>query len=129
MGDKVIEAAMGQAPPTEGGGRWDITELAKAQAEVFRPELEWGHLQMQDMLQAMVFSIKARRSCLPLHGDGLIALRSAVREDLEARARMGEQKYGTRLKSHNGRDAELDLLQELYDAWVYSVQLETEGGA
>jgi predicted ArsR family transcriptional regulator len=48
-------------------------------------------------------------------------------EDIEARIRMGEKKYGTRLKSHNGRDALLDLLQEALDAINYAKQLEVEG--
>jgi hypothetical protein len=48
-------------------------------------------------------------------------------EDIEARIRLGERKYGVRLKPHNGRDAMLDLHQELCDALVYSKQLEIEG--
>jgi|SRR5208337_1125085 len=48
-------------------------------------------------------------------------------EDIEARIRLGEKKYGTRLKSHNGRDAMLDLHQELCDALNYAKQLEIEG--
>jgi hypothetical protein len=32
--------------------------------------------------------------------------------DIEARILLGERKYGTRLKSHNGRDAWLDAYQE-----------------
>lgn len=50
-----------------------------------------------------------------------------IAEDIEARIRMGEKKYGTRLKSHNGRDAMLDLLQEALDAINYAKQLQIEG--
>ena len=50
-----------------------------------------------------------------------------VAEDIEARIRLGERKYGTRLKSHNGRDAMLDLYQEILDALNYSKQLVIEG--
>ncbi len=50
-----------------------------------------------------------------------------VAEDIEARIRMGEKKYGTRLKSHNGRDAMLDLYQEVLDGINYSKQLVIEG--
>ena len=40
---------------------------------------------------------------------------------------MGEKKYGTRLKTFNGRDALLDLQQEVYDAIVYAQQAKLEG--
>lgn len=50
-----------------------------------------------------------------------------IAEDIEARIRMGEKKYGTRLKSHNGRDAYLDLYQEVLDGINYSKQLVIEG--
>lgn len=52
-----------------------------------------------------------------------------IADDIEARIRMGEKKYGTRLKSHNGRDAFLDLYQEILDALNYSQQLVIEGRA
>src|SRR5271168_129308 len=50
-----------------------------------------------------------------------------IAEDTEARIRLGEQKYGTRLKSHNGRDAMLDLYQEILDGCNYAKQLVIEG--
>jgi hypothetical protein len=50
-----------------------------------------------------------------------------ISEDIEARIRLGEKKYGTRLKSHNGRDAYLDLYQEILDGINYSKQLVIEG--
>lgn len=49
-----------------------------------------------------------------------------IAEDTEARIRLGEKKYGTRLKSHNGRDAMLDLYQEILDGINYSKQLVVE---
>ena len=39
--------------------------------------------------------------------------------DLNARAEMGEKKYGTRLKAHNGRDALMDAYQEALDLCMY----------
>ena len=42
-----------------------------------------------------------------------------LHKDLDARAAMGEAKYGECLRAHNGRDALLDAYQELLDAWVY----------
>lgn len=49
-----------------------------------------------------------------------------IAEDTEARIRLGEQKYGTRLKANNGRDAMLDLYQEVLDGINYSKQLVIE---
>jgi len=49
-----------------------------------------------------------------------------IAEDTEARIRLGEKKYGTRLKAHNGRDAMLDLYQEVLDGINYSKQLVIE---
>lgn len=51
----------------------------------------------------------------------------SIAEDIEARIRLGEKKYGTRLKSHNGRDAMLDAYQEILDGINYSKQLVIEG--
>ena len=42
--------------------------------------------------------------------------------DIEARIESGRQKYGERLTSHNGRNAPMDLYQELLDAVVYARQ-------
>jgi len=42
--------------------------------------------------------------------------------DIEARIELGRQRYGERLTSHNGRDAKMDLLQELYDGINYARQ-------
>ena len=50
----------------------------------------------------------------------------SIAEDTEARIRLGEKKYGTRLKAHNGRDAMLDLYQEILDGCNYARQLVIE---
>lgn len=42
--------------------------------------------------------------------------------DYEARIEMGAKKYGERLTTHNGRNALLDLYQELLDAAGYATQ-------
>ena len=49
-----------------------------------------------------------------------------IAEDTEARIRLGEKKYGTRLKANNGRDAMLDLYQEILDGCNYAKQLVIE---
>lgn len=42
-----------------------------------------------------------------------------VMMDLEARAVMGEERYGERLKAHNGRNALIDAYQEALDLAMY----------
>lgn len=46
---------------------------------------------------------------------------------LEERVALGVRKYGTRLRTHNGRDALLDCRQELLDGCMYSRQAMLEG--
>jgi hypothetical protein len=45
-----------------------------------------------------------------------------IHADLIARAEMGKAKYGTLLMTHNGRDALIDLQQEVLDAVMYAAQ-------
>lgn len=42
--------------------------------------------------------------------------------DMQARDKVGRERYGTRLQPHNGRDALVDMYQELLDAVVYCRQ-------
>lgn len=44
---------------------------------------------------------------------------SPLRDELEARAAVGVQTYGTRLMSYNGRDALQDAHEEILDALAY----------
>jgi hypothetical protein len=52
-----------------------------------------------------------------------------LERDLRLRAQAGEKKYGTVLKTGNGRDAIVDAFQELQDAVMYLQQrlLERDG--
>lgn len=50
-----------------------------------------------------------------------------LKEDLAARSAMGAEKYGTVLRTKNGRRAVVDLYQELLDACMYSGQARLEG--
>lgn len=50
-----------------------------------------------------------------------------VMSDLAERVRLGKTKYGTELESNNGRDALVDLYQELLDAAQYCKQRILEG--
>ena len=47
---------------------------------------------------------------------------------MEERNRIGTEKYGTPLQSHNGRDALVDAYQEILDAAVYLRQAIEERG-
>lgn len=60
---------------------------------------------------------------------GRVAVLPYVHAAIDARAKMGEQRYGTLLKTGNGRDALMDALQESLDAPFYIMQalLEREG--
>ena len=52
-----------------------------------------------------------------------------VIKDMRDRDETGMKKYGTRLQANNGRDALLDLYQELLDACVYIRQFIEERNA
>lgn len=54
------------------------------------------------------------------------AILPLVLADLKARAVMGKKKYGTLLRAHNGRDALMDLAQELLDGMMYLYQYREE---
>ena len=47
------------------------------------------------------------------------AIWDLVIEDMAARDRLGEKRYGVRLRPHNGRDALIDAYQEALDLCVY----------
>lgn len=49
-----------------------------------------------------------------------------VVDDIVARARLGVERYGTPLRTHNGRDGLVDLYQELIDAVFYIKQVIME---
>ena len=51
-----------------------------------------------------------------------------VISDLNARAEMGREKYGTTLKTHNGRDALMDAYQKALDLVMYLKQELLERG-
>ncbi len=110
-GGKAIER---QPAPTGVGA--DITDLAKqdvASLELLVPEQGLSTVYL--WVRSSTAYIRDRLRYL----EDVRALSKDLMIDLEARARMGEAKYGTRLKAHNGRDALVDLYQELLDAWVY----------
>ena len=58
-------------------------------------------------------------------GKGVVVL-DLVLQDFKDRAELGQQRYGEKLKTFNGRSALTDLFQELMDAVMYTRQLIEE---
>lgn len=60
---------------------------------------------------------------------GKTAVWPYVVADIEERVRLGRERYGTELMTHNGRDALIDAYQEILDAAFYVRQaiLERDG--
>lgn len=56
-------------------------------------------------------------------GADIVAL---VIQDMNARAALGEAKYGIRLQAHNGRDPLVDAYQEALDLAIYLRQVLEE---
>lgn len=55
-------------------------------------------------------------------------VRDEVIRDIEELCQRRHVKYGTHLQPHNGRDALVDLYEELIDACLYIKQLMMERG-
>lgn len=67
--------------------------------------------------------------CADLWRDGAAGkLEDAIIVDLQARKQLGLDRYKSLLQANNGRDAGLDLYEELQDAAVYARQLVEERG-
>jgi len=62
----------------------------------------------------------------PMPTKGKVDILPLVIADLRARDVAGRKKYGTTLQANNGRDALVDLIQELMDAVMYLRQLIEE---
>lgn len=58
--------------------------------------------------------------------NGRQSVQSLVRDDLAAREQVGRHRYGTSLQPFNGRDALVDLYEELLDAVCYLKQYMVE---
>lgn len=56
-----------------------------------------------------------------------VPIANQIKADLAERAAFGLKKYGKPLTTHNGRNAMVDIYQELLDAVVYYRQLLEEG--
>jgi hypothetical protein len=56
-------------------------------------------------------------------------MKKVLLEDITYRSSIGLDRYGTRLKTHNGRDSLIDLYEELLDAYFYAMQHELENSS
>ncbi len=66
--------------------------------------------------------------CADLEGRWTARLSPRIVSDMQARKQLGLERYGSLLQAHNGRDALLDLYEELEDAVVYAKQVQVERG-
>lgn len=71
-------------------------------------------------------SAATRKQAVPC-GNG-VDIATLVQRDIEARARIGEKKYGERLQPKNGRSALVDAYQEVLDLAMYLKQQLIEDG-
>lgn len=62
----------------------------------------------------------------PMPTGGGLDVFTEVFKDIEARRQYGIDEYGMPLKTDNGRNTINDLLQEQYDSFVYTKQLQME---
>ena len=58
--------------------------------------------------------------------EGVTAITPLIMEDLESRRELGINKYGTELKSFNGRDSLRDAYEEALDLALYLKQAMIE---
>lgn len=68
----------------------------------------------------------AKSHLSPLHGVRNVSVVDGVLSMFRLRYLQGISKYGTPLKSHNGRNALADAAQEMYDGVLYGVQAQIE---
>lgn len=120
--------AYDKQPAPTGDGR-DVTNLVivdLAEPKLIDTVRGWRAASLYEMyfnMIAIVTELRLQLSMTQL-GDGLTPddpqrVLHAVIMDLNRRAIGGEKKYGTRLKTHNGRSATLDAYQEVLDAMCY----------
>ncbi|MCU1301741.1 MAG: hypothetical protein JWQ87_2025 [Candidatus Sulfotelmatobacter sp.] len=123
--------AYGKQPTPAGEGE-DVTNLVIADLE--NPDLREAarRFRVADLYEsyltliALAYDLRLKLSDEELGND--ISAENphqvfrALQADLLRRAIGGEKKYGTKLKTFNGRSAVLDELQEVYDAIMYNRQ-------
>jgi hypothetical protein len=69
---------------------------------------------------------KQRPGDQPLPTPGRECVQDALIAEIQARKALGEERYGSPLMTHNGRDAIRDAREEAVDLAVYLMQVELE---
>lgn len=116
----MSESTVVQAPP-KGTGR-EVTPLVAEDAKVFLRSFTVG--TPQALYHTLL--VTATELMRGVKGCSFQEARAHVAQGAIDRAALGEKKYGERLKAFNGRDAKVDLLQELLDALNYARQVIEE---
>lgn len=118
-----MEAASEQVTPKGTGV--DVVNMLRAELENHYPAVWSGKQSIHHGVLNLVYSVAIER----MKKEGVKpaeitreAVLKKISADIEVRAQKGLETYGERLTSHNGRDPELDLYQELLDAFNYSGQ-------
>lgn len=78
---------------------------------------------------ALVFMKAGQLGLAPDHAIIINQLLKRIAEDVEERSKLGEERYGERLRAFNGRDPKVDAYQELLDAAQYLRQRREEAKA
>jgi len=102
---------------------------ARYQVGQVRGEAEWPYVDEQ-VYEGVIDAVRGTR-CGPIGsaatpqphptGEGQVVIEHVI-QGLEARAEFGLKKYGTLLRTSNGRDALVDAYQEALDLVMYLAQ-------
>ncbi len=122
----VIDAATPEPVPTPG--QEDILDALSYDLTCLRSNVD---TRIPEPLFLIIKLAAETRATMEKHKSGgdssFEEILKDVQNDLAGRIAMGECKYGTRLKSFNGRDCLMDLYQELLDGMAYGKQAQLEG--
>jgi len=77
----------------------------------------------------MTESLRQRPGDQPLPTEGKLNVQDALIRHIEQRRKLGIERYGRPLQTFNGRNAVLDLVEELLDGATYAMQVEMENKA
>lgn len=122
--------AISQQNAPHGKGRDIVDLLAKESLQMVFWTPDDGMNTVHQWITSSALFVKILLDKQATHENGLPKnpqnLATRFVDDLQARAEMGKKKYGERLRAFNGRNALLDLYQELLDACNYSRQFKEE---
>ena len=121
-----FDAAVRQPTPTGNG--IDVIDVAKQDVlEQGKRENRQAAYSLIDPYDFSIWLAVQLRTQLHPPTEPFTTAHEMVALDLERRAEVGSKKYGTRLKTHNGRNPDFDAYQELLDFINYACQARLEG--